>query len=62
MLSLGVAEGGHGVPFGLVPAVLGVVPGLLPGFGVEGDGWWCWEHIGVGWYTGKHWWESGIAL
>jgi len=32
------------------------------GFGVPGDGWWCWEHIGVGWYTGKHWWESGIAL
>lgn len=32
------------------------------GFGVEGDGWWCWEHFGVGWYTGKHWWESGIAL
>jgi hypothetical protein len=32
------------------------------GFGVQGDGWWCWEHIGVSWYTGKHWWESGIAL
>ncbi|CAL3961864.1 unnamed protein product [Diplocarpon coronariae] len=32
------------------------------GFGVEGDGWWCWEHIGVGWYSGKHWWESGLAL
>lgn len=32
------------------------------GFGVEGDGWWCWEHIGVAWYKGKHWWESGIAL
>lgn len=32
------------------------------GFGVEGDWWWCWEHVGVGWYTGKHWWESGIAI
>lgn len=32
------------------------------GFGVEGDRWWCWEHGGVGWYTGKHWWQSGIAL
>ncbi|PBP22864.1 hypothetical protein BUE80_DR006229 [Diplocarpon rosae] len=32
------------------------------GFGVKGDGWWCWEHIGVGWYSGKHWWESGLAL
>ncbi|TVY44277.1 O-Mevalon transferase [Lachnellula occidentalis] len=32
------------------------------GYGVEGDGWWCWGHIGVGWYTGAHWWESGIAF
>ncbi|TVY26061.1 hypothetical protein LHYA1_G004279 [Lachnellula hyalina] len=32
------------------------------GYGVEGDGWWCWGHIGVGWYTGEHWWESGIAF
>jgi hypothetical protein len=34
---VGEAAGGHGAPLGLVPAVLGVVPGLLPGFGVEGD-------------------------
>lgn len=33
------------------------------GFGGKGDSWWCWDdHIGIGWYTGKHWWESGIAL
>ena len=32
------------------------------GFGVKGDTWWCWEHIGVGWYTGKNWWESGVAI
>ncbi|RDL40082.1 uncharacterized protein BP5553_00061 [Venustampulla echinocandica] len=33
------------------------------GFGGKGDGWWCWgDHIGIGWYTGKHWWESGIAI
>jgi len=32
------------------------------GWGEEGDGWWCWGHVGVGWYTGKHWWESGIAF
>jgi len=32
------------------------------GFGDTGDGWWCWEQIGVGWYTGRRWWESGIAL
>ena len=36
VLPLGEAEGGHGVPLGLVPAVLDV-PGSLPGFGVEGD-------------------------
>lgn len=32
------------------------------GFGERDAGWWCWEHIGVGWYTGRHWWESGIAF
>ncbi|CCU74881.1 unnamed protein product [Blumeria hordei] len=32
------------------------------GLGESDAGWWCWEHVGVGWYTGKHWWESGIAL
>lgn len=32
------------------------------GFGEKDAGWWCWEHIGVGWYKGKHWWESGIAI
>ena len=39
-----------------------VSPTRALGFGVEGDTWWCWEHIGVGWYSGKHWWESGLAL
>lgn len=32
------------------------------GFGERDAGWWCWEHIGVGWYSGKHWWESGVAI
>jgi hypothetical protein len=32
------------------------------GYGDKGDGWWCWEHVGVGWYRGKRWWESGVAL
>jgi hypothetical protein len=32
------------------------------GFGGDGDGWWCWSFLGVGWYTGRHWWESGIAI
>ncbi|KAM0182587.1 hypothetical protein ACHAPF_000831 [Botrytis cinerea] len=37
---------------------------LLRGLGFAGKdhGWWCWEHVGFGWYTGKHWWESGIAI
>jgi hypothetical protein len=42
------------------PIPVSVLRGL--GLGDSGDGWWCWEHVGVGWYTGKHWWESGIAL
>ncbi|CZT08250.1 uncharacterized protein RCO7_11205 [Rhynchosporium graminicola] len=33
------------------------------GFGEKGDGWFCWsEHLGIGWYKGEKWWESGIAL
>ncbi|TGO58662.1 hypothetical protein BCON_0052g00060 [Botryotinia convoluta] len=37
---------------------------LLRGLGFAGKdhGWWCWEHVGLGWYTGKHWWESGITI
>ncbi|POS83428.1 hypothetical protein EPUL_006466, partial [Erysiphe pulchra] len=31
------------------------------GFGEPDAGWWCWEHLGIGWFSGKHWWESGIA-
>ncbi len=34
------------------------------GFGLPGDSWWRWDrdHLPKGWHTGKHWWESGIAL
>ncbi|EPE28134.1 hypothetical protein GLAREA_04925 [Glarea lozoyensis ATCC 20868] len=32
------------------------------GFGVEGDSWWAWSEMGSGWYSGNHWWESGLAL
>jgi hypothetical protein len=42
------------------PIPVSVLRGL--GFGDKGDGWWCWEYSGVGWYHGKRWWESGIAL
>ena len=42
------------------PIPISLLRGL--GFGDKGDGWWCWEHIGIGWYKGKHWWESGIYI
>jgi hypothetical protein len=42
------------------PIPISMLRGL--GFGAAGDGWWCWGHKWIGWYTGKHWWESGIAF
>jgi hypothetical protein len=39
-----------------------VSPLRAMGLGERDAGWWCWEHIGVGWYRGNYWWESGIAL
>ncbi|PVH76913.1 hypothetical protein DL98DRAFT_517631 [Cadophora sp. DSE1049] len=42
------------------PIPVSVLRGM--GFGDEGDGWWCWEHVSVGWYRGRRWWESGIAI
>jgi hypothetical protein len=36
------------------------------GFGLEGEGWWCWGGPGkwAGWYgdTGGRWWRSGVAF
>ncbi|KAI6785679.1 uncharacterized protein J7T54_006013 [Emericellopsis cladophorae] len=33
------------------------------GFGRESDRWWRWdEWHRPGWYTGRHWWQSGISL
>ncbi|KAK5145492.1 hypothetical protein LTR04_001284 [Oleoguttula sp. CCFEE 6159] len=32
------------------------------GFGVKGDGWWCWGGRWAFWHTGKHWWQSGLAV
>jgi hypothetical protein len=32
------------------------------GYGEPGDSWWCLEDIRISWYTGKHWWERGLAL
>jgi len=37
------------------------IPLQALGLGQEGDGWWCTHHAGW-WYTGRHWWESGIPL
>jgi hypothetical protein len=31
------------------------------GLGPKGYGWWTWAHVGIGWYHGKYWWESGIG-
>ncbi|KFY25105.1 hypothetical protein V493_04847 [Pseudogymnoascus sp. VKM F-4281 (FW-2241)] len=31
------------------------------GLGPKGYGWWTWAHVNIGWYSGKHWWESGIG-
>jgi Membrane bound O-acyl transferase family len=42
------------------PIPVSILRGL--GFGDKGDSWWCWQHIGVGLYKGRRWWESGIAL
>ncbi|KAF2254096.1 hypothetical protein BU26DRAFT_516336 [Trematosphaeria pertusa] len=42
------------------PIPISIFRGL--GFGVEGDGWWCWGGIGLGWHRGDRWWKSGIAL
>ncbi|CAG8974449.1 hypothetical protein HYALB_00004145 [Hymenoscyphus albidus] len=32
------------------------------GFGLQGDGWWCWDVFGWGWHHGEHWWDSGFAM
>ncbi|KAL2072881.1 hypothetical protein VTL71DRAFT_12224 [Oculimacula yallundae] len=42
------------------PIPVSLLRGL--GFGERGDGWWCWTHLGVGWYRGEKWWQSGIAI
>ena len=30
------------------------------GYGLEGEGWWCWSGEWVRWHTGRHWWQSGL--
>ncbi|APA06584.1 hypothetical protein SS1G_12696 [Sclerotinia sclerotiorum 1980 UF-70] len=42
------------------PIPISIFRGL--GFAGKDHGWWCWEHIGVGWYTGEHWWQSGVTI
>lgn len=32
------------------------------GFGLKGEGWWCWKGPWVQWHRGQHWWDSGIAI
>ncbi|KAL2018710.1 hypothetical protein VTK56DRAFT_484 [Thermocarpiscus australiensis] len=39
-----------------------VSPLRMMGFG-SGESWWRWDGVyGPRWYTGRHWWESGIRL
>jgi hypothetical protein len=38
-------------------------PLRMMGFGAPGESWWRWGgEYGLRWYTGRHWWESGIRL
>ncbi len=39
-----------------------ISPTRALGFGSGDDSWWTWGDLGIGWYTGKHWWESGISM
>lgn len=41
------------------PVAISPLRGL--GFGQPDDGWWCLEHQRLWWWTGKHWWDTGIA-
>ncbi|KAG9236251.1 membrane bound O-acyl transferase family-domain-containing protein [Amylocarpus encephaloides] len=54
-----VDEFARGAVWLFEPVPISLLRGL--GFGVEGDGWWCWEYMGSGWYRGR-WWDSGMAL
>ncbi|KAI9700305.1 MAG: hypothetical protein M1836_002320 [Candelina mexicana] len=42
------------------PVPISLVRGL--GFGLEGEGWWCWGGRIARWHTGERWWQSGIAI
>ncbi|KAF2866520.1 membrane bound O-acyl transferase family-domain-containing protein [Massariosphaeria phaeospora] len=42
------------------PIPISVVRGL--GFGVKGDGWWCWGGQIVSWHRESRWWRSGVAV
>jgi hypothetical protein len=40
-----------------------VSPLRVMGLGSPGESWWRWDgEYGLRWYTGRHWWESGIRL
>lgn len=42
------------------PVPISIFRGL--GLGPLGEGWWCWWNGIVRWHSGKHFWETGIAL
>ncbi len=42
------------------PVPVSLIRGL--GFGLEGEGWWCWGGRIARWHRGERWWQSGIAI
>ena len=42
------------------PVPISLIRGL--GFGLEGEGWWCWGGAWISWWSGERWWQSGLAL
>ncbi|KAI9712888.1 MAG: hypothetical protein M1812_006757 [Candelaria pacifica] len=42
------------------PIPISLIRGL--GFGLKGEGWWCWGGRVLRWHQGERWWQSGIAI
>ncbi|KAI9807363.1 MAG: hypothetical protein M1833_000106 [Piccolia ochrophora] len=42
------------------PVPISPIRGL--GYGLKGEGWWCWGGHWVHWHSGRHWWDSGLAF
>ncbi|KAH7122494.1 membrane bound O-acyl transferase family-domain-containing protein [Dendryphion nanum] len=42
------------------PIPVSILRGL--GFGVRGDGWWCWGGEWIKWENGGRWWNTGLSI